>query len=266
MSGHSKWAKIKRQKTASDIKKGEAFTKLARAITIAVREGGGDKLDSNFMLRMAVEKAKEANVPKDNIERAIKKGMGESEEGRLENMSYDIVGKEGIAFIVDVITDNKRRTVSDLRTIVTRVGFNLGNGSSLWQFEQRGLIILEPVEKIPADRFKDGVEFILKKLNIDELVLNIMEIDGVEDVSPKEVIGEEGEKVETIEILTAKEKLAPIYKQLAAKNYKITKVTVAKVPKTFITVSEQAQSSLKRLIGEIEELDETESVWPNVKL
>jgi len=140
MSGHSKWAQIKRQKAAADAKRSNLFTKLANAITVAAKQGGGDP-EMNFKLRLAIERAKQANMPKDNIERAIKRGMGELSGGELEEMMYEGFGPDKIGVIVEVVTDNKNRTVSELKHIFSKSGGSLAsNGSVMWMFDKKGVI------------------------------------------------------------------------------------------------------------------------------
>ncbi|MFC1780202.1 YebC/PmpR family DNA-binding transcriptional regulator, partial [Patescibacteria group bacterium] len=178
MSGHSKWKKIKRQKGAADLKKGNLFTRLGQAITIAAREGGGGDPDMNFMLRIAIDKAKEANMPKDTAQRAIDKGLGKGDSGPLENVTYDIVGKGGIAILIDCLTDNKNRTIGDIRKIVTKTNFNMGSGSMNWQFEEKGRVVIEPFKKvITKTKGKDEVNF--KKLDKEGVILDLMDLEGV---------------------------------------------------------------------------------------
>ncbi|MCL5026021.1 MAG: YebC/PmpR family DNA-binding transcriptional regulator, partial [Chloroflexi bacterium] len=143
MSGHSKWAQIKRQKAATDARKGQTFTKMAREITVAARQGGGDP-EANFRLRIAIQKAREVNVPMDNIERAIKRGVGGGEGAALEEITYEGYGPGGAALMITVTTDNRNRAASDIRSVLTRGGGNLGeSGSVAWLFEPRGVIIVD---------------------------------------------------------------------------------------------------------------------------
>jgi len=142
MSGHSKWSKLKHSKGTLDAKRGVMFTKLGNVITIAVREGGGDS-DSNFKLRLAIESAKKANLPKDNIERAIKRGTGELTEGQIEEVIYEAFGPNKTSFVIEALTDNKNRTVANLRRIFNKHGGSLaGQNSVCWMFEKRELLEL----------------------------------------------------------------------------------------------------------------------------
>lgn len=159
MSGHSKWAKIKHSKGSVDAKKSALFTKLGQAIVIASREGGDD-LNTNFKLRLAVERAKKANLPKENIERAIKKGAGEIKGQQIEEVTYEAFGPEGSAFVIEVVTDNKNRSVTNLRKIFSKHGGNLGTQNSvLWMFRQLGVIRLKK-ELIVAQKEEWQLKFI----------------------------------------------------------------------------------------------------------
>lgn len=140
MSGHSKWAQIKRKKGVADIKRGQLFTKVGRMITLAAREGGGSP-ETNFKLRLAIQKAKEVNMPKESIGRAIKRGTGEIEGEKIEEITYEATGPGGIALIIEALTDNRNRTTSEIRNILARHGGKIaGQGAFRWLFEQKGLI------------------------------------------------------------------------------------------------------------------------------
>lgn len=150
MSGHSKWSTIKHKKGAADAKRGAVFTKLAKLVTIAARDGGGDP-EFNFQLRSAMDMARAANVPKDNIDRAIKRGLGEIEGGVIEEVLYEGFGPGGVAVMVQALTDNRNRTGSNIKHIFTKHGGNLGGtGAVQWMFEQKGIVRLEG-EKEPDD-------------------------------------------------------------------------------------------------------------------
>src|SRR5581483_10080074 len=142
MAGHSKWAQIKRQKGVADVRRGALFTKLSREITIAARQGGGDP-DMNFRLRLAVQKARENNMPADNIKRAIDRATGGGDGGSIEEITYEAYGPHGVAILIEAMTDNRNRTVAEIRSALTRAGGSLGEtGSVGWQFESRGLIVV----------------------------------------------------------------------------------------------------------------------------
>ncbi len=143
MSGHSKWHSIKHQKAAADAKKGAVFTRMARNITIAAKHGGADP-ETNFNLRIAIDQAKSANVPKDNIERAIKRAAGEGSEAQLQEATYEGYGPQGVAIIIKVITDNTNRTVSEIRHVLSKHGGSLGeSGSVIWNFDLKGVVRFE---------------------------------------------------------------------------------------------------------------------------
>src|ERR671939_1228914 len=144
VSGHSKWAQIKRAKGANDVKRGQLFTKLGREITIAAREGGADP-DGNARLRMAIDRAREANMPMDTIQRAIQRGTGGGEGASLEEVVYEAYGAGGAALLIEATTDNRNRTVAEVRATLTRGGGSLGeSGSVAWNFESRGVIVAQP--------------------------------------------------------------------------------------------------------------------------
>lgn len=152
MSGHSKWSKIKRQKAASDAKRGGVFTKLGNAIAIAAKEGGPDP-ETNFKLRLAIDKAKQANLPKQNIERAISRGAGKGEGSNIEQLIYEGFGPENIGVIVEVVTDNKNRAVSSLKHIFAKHGGSLAsNGSVLWMFKQTGVVVASLKTNLTAEQ------------------------------------------------------------------------------------------------------------------
>jgi len=256
MSGHSKWKKIKRQKGIADIKKGNIFTKLAQSITIAVREGGGGVPNMNFLLRLAVDKAKSENMPKDNIERAIKKGLGLSEKGgQLESVTYEVIGSEGIALLVDCLTDNKNRTISDIRNVITKRGFHIGGGSLMWQFETLGKIVISPskiIETIEKGRKLDKLE----KIENEDLILEIMDWIGVKDVEDLE---------DEINIITTKEDFKAIYNKVSDSKYKIEKAEIIKLPKSKVEIK-GSLPKVKETITELEDLDDVVAIWTNVNL
>lgn len=163
MSGHSKWAQIKRQKGVADEKRSAAFTKLANAVTVAAREGGKDA-ELNFRLRLAIEKARAANMPKENIERAMKRGTGEIEGRQLENVTYEGFGPDGVAIIAETLTDNRNRTTADLRRVFGEYGGTLGSTNSvLWMFEPRGYL------EVASEGKRDVLELALIDAGADNI-------------------------------------------------------------------------------------------------
>jgi YebC/PmpR family DNA-binding regulatory protein len=236
MSGHSKWAQIKRQKGAADAKRGQLFTKLAREIIVAVREGGSNP-EANFRLRLAVQKARDSNMPLDNIDRAIKRGSGQAEGASLVEMVLEGYGPNGVAILVSALSDNRNRTLQEVRNIFTRNGGNLGeSGCVAWLFDNRGVIAVDAGEQ-------------------DAEALALEAIDaGAEDV-----------KVENnyIEIYTRPEELEKVREALKQKEIAIASAELSRVPKTVVQLEEKPALQTLRLLDKLEELDEVQSVSSN---
>jgi YebC/PmpR family DNA-binding regulatory protein len=242
MSGHSKWATIKRKKGAADAKRGQLFTKLTREITVSAKEGGGDA-DSNFRLRLAVQRARAENMPLDNIQRAIQRGAGGGEGGAsYEEIMYEGYGPHGVAFIVQALTDNRNRTVSEVRSIFTKAGGSLGESNSVgWMFEPRGLIYIEP---------KKGED-------PDELTLSAIDA-GAEDVTADE----DGQ----LEIVTQFQDLKLVQDELTGAGMQIVNAERTMIPKTTMTLDEKGMEQILRLIERLEELDDVQTVYTNLDL
>jgi YebC/PmpR family DNA-binding regulatory protein len=236
MAGHSKWASIKHKKAVVDQRRGAHFTKLARAIQVAAREGGGDP-DSNAALAAAVQKAKDASMPKDNIERAIAKGTGAgADAAAIETVVYEGYGPAGVAILVEALTDNRNRTGSDVRHIFSKAGGNLGEpGSVAWQFEKKGTIVVD------ADRFSE-----------DDLMPAIEA--GAEDIS-----GDEG----VWEIVTEPGDLTAVREALEQAGIEIQSAELAMRPTTRIQVEEGDVGKLMRLLEQLEEQDDVNAVHAN---
>jgi YebC/PmpR family DNA-binding regulatory protein len=239
MSGHSHWATIKRQKGTADAKRGQLFTKLGREIEIAAREGGAD-LTSNFRLRLCVDKARQAAMPKENIERAILRGTGQLKGESIEQVSYEGYGPQGTAVIVEVMTDNRNRAVSEVRRVFSRHGGNLGeSGSVSWMFERKGYISITP---------ENG--------DSDELAL--MAIDaGADDVKTAE---------DLVEVYTKVEELQQIKGALEASNITFDSAELAWVPKTMLQLDNRATVQNLKLIDDLEELDDVQQVFTNLDI
>lgn len=174
MAGHSKWANIKHKKAKEDSKKGKVFTKLVREITMAAREGGGDPA-GNIRLRLFLEKAKLANMPSDNVIRAIKKGTGELEGAAYESVTYEGYGPNGVAVIVEALTDNKNRTASEVRHAFSKGGGNLGSdGSVSWMFVRRGVVTLHPSTKTEDELLELFLDHAIDSLDVDEHQIRIV--------------------------------------------------------------------------------------------
>jgi YebC/PmpR family DNA-binding regulatory protein len=238
MSGHNKWSKIKRQKGIEDAKKGQLYTKLTREIIMAAREGGGE-IESNFKLRLAVQKARDASMPMDNVERAIKRGSGELGGAVLNEILLEGYGPSGTAILVQTLTDNRNRTVQEVRNTFSRHGGTMGAaGSVAWLFDSKGIISIEP---------EDGTD-------TDELTLNAIDA-GAEDVKV-----EDG----TVEIYTKPNELEMVRKQLEKKKVPMGSAELAMVPKNLVEVEEKAAIQTLKLLDRLEELDEVQRVYSNV--
>ncbi len=239
MSGHSKWATIKRKKGAADAKRGQLFTKFAREIQLAARQGADPNF--NFRLRLIVDKAKAENMPKDNIERAIKRGAGlDSEGGQLEEVTYEGYGPHGVALYVQTVTDNKNRTVSELRRALTRGGGALGeSGSVAWLFEQKGLIT---VAMGPKDQDK-----------IFEMALEA----GAEDVQYGDGVAE---------VYTMPGDLQAVRQAFIDAKYKVEDAEVIMAAKTQVALSPADTLQVLNLVEAIEELDDVVKVDSNLEI
>ncbi len=236
MSGHSKWSTIKHKKGAIDAKRGQLFTKLARDIVMAARNGGGDPA-MNAGLRLAVAKARESNMPGDNVERAILKGTGGGATDALMEITYEGYGPGGTAVIVDTVTDNRNRTVAELRAAFSRGGGNLGeNGAVAWLFETRGVISVDA-------KGKDS----------DDVQLAAIEA-GALDVSVDD---------DDVEVLTEPSDLESVREVLKSAGFKIENAEIARVPKTTIALDQKAAIQAIKLLERIDDLDDVSKVYSN---
>ena len=236
MSGHSKWNSIKHQKGVADARRGQLFTKLTREIIVVVREGGSNP-DTNFRLRLAVQKARDSNMPTDNIERSIKKGSGELEGMTLTELVLEGYGPSGIAILVEALTDNRNRTIQDVRSTFTKHGGGLGeNGCVSWIFDAKGLISVKAAG-----------------LDADDLALNAIDA-GADDVKI------EGDYVE---IYTVPEDLLTVRSALEAKNIPIASAELLKVPKTTVQLDDKAAMQTMKLLEKLEDLDDMQHVYSN---
>ena len=236
MSGHSKWSQIKHKKAKTDSVRGKVFTKLIREITIASRQGGPDP-NGNPRLRLAIQTAKEANMPADNITRAIKKGAGELEGQMLEEWSYEGYGPAGVALIIDVVSDNRNRTTSEVRHALTKHNGNLGeNGAVAWNFETKGVITV--------DR---------KGLDEDTIMSAALEA-GAADVS------DEGE---VWEVYTDPTELSVVSEALKKGGIATRSAEVLRVPKTYVKLDGEDARKVIKLVEMLEELDDVQRVSAN---
>ncbi len=236
MSGHSKWHSIKHKKASADAKRGKIFTRLIKEISVAARIGGGN-LSDNPRLRVAVDKAKAANMPKDNIERAIKKGTGELPGVTYEEVTYEGYGPGGVAVLVESMTDNKNRTVSDMRYVFSKRGGELGKaGCVAWMFEKKGVIVVEG----------EGVEE-------DELMDVILEA-GAEDMQSDD---------STFEITTSLEDFESVKEAVEKAGYKISLAEINYVPQNDVKLEGKKAEQMLKLMEELEEHDDVQNVSAN---
>jgi YebC/PmpR family DNA-binding regulatory protein len=236
MSGHSKWAQIKRQKGVADARRGQLFTKLAREIIVAVRQGGANS-ESNFQLRLAIQKARDNNMPSDNIERAIKRGSGEAGAAALTEVKFEGYGPSGIAVVVEALTDNRNRTVQDVRRLFTRHGGNLGeSGCVSWLFKSRGVITVES-----------------NTSDADEIAL--MAIDaGAEDFKTEKGY---------VEIYTQPQDLEKVRKVIEGKE-RVISAELSLTPNTTMLLEESKAVQALNFLDELEALDDVQRVFSNI--
>jgi YebC/PmpR family DNA-binding regulatory protein len=239
MSGHSKWATIKHAKGAADAKRGQMFTKLIKEISIAARMGGGSA-DGNPRLRTAVLKARAANMPKDNIDRAIKKGTGELEGVNYEELTYEAYAPGGVAVLIEVLTDNKNRAAADVRNILTRAGGQLATAGSVSRlFKRQGIITLD------GDKYTE-----------DQVMEAAIE-GGAEDVSASDGI---------IEVTSAPEDFEAVAKVLEEKGFETMSAEISMVPDADVSLDNDATAKAVRLIERLEENDDVQNVYSNISI
>ncbi|MCL2245302.1 MAG: YebC/PmpR family DNA-binding transcriptional regulator [Treponema sp.] len=239
MSGHSKWATIKHAKGAADAKRGQMFTKLIKEISIAARMGGGS-LDGNPRLRTAVLKARAANMPKDNIDRAVKKGTGELEGVNYEELIYEAYAPGGVAIFIEVLTDNKNRAAADIRNILTRAGGQLATTGSVSRlFKRMGVITL------------DGEKY------TEDAVMEVAIESGAEDVAASDGI---------VEVTSAPEDFESVLNALQAKEFETISAEVNMIADAEITLDNEATAKALRLIDKLEENEDVQHVYSNIAI
>ena len=239
MSGHSKWATIKHAKGAADAKRGQIFTKLIKEISIAARMGGGNP-DTNPRLRTAMIKARGANMPKDNIDRAIKKGTGELEGVNYEELTYEAYASGGVALLIEVLTDNKNRAAADVRNILTKAGGQLATAGSVSRlFKRQGIITLD------GDKYTED--------QVMEAALD----GGAEDVSLSEGI---------IEVTTATEDFEAVVNALSDKSFETMSAEISMVPEADVSLDNDATAKVLKLIERLEENDDIQNVYSNISV
>ncbi len=239
MSGHSKWSTIKRKKGAVDAKRGKIFSKIGKEISVAARMGGGDP-DMNARLRTVLLTARSENMPKDNIERAIKKGTGEIEGVRYEEIRYECYGAAGVALIIDVLSDNKNRIVAEIRHLVAKYNGSMAeNGAVTWNFEQHGIITLEKAGLDEEEIFEKAIEA------------------GAEDVDTEGGL---------YELITAPAELHAVASALEGMGLRPKEAKLTMQPKTTIEVDAKTVKSVLKLMEALEENDDVQNVYSNIEL
>jgi YebC/PmpR family DNA-binding regulatory protein len=240
MSGHSKWATIKRAKGAADAKRGAVFTRLGREIAIAAKEGGGNP-DSNFRLRLAVDKAKAANMPKDNIERAIARATGQGADAEtFEEITYEVYLPHKVPAMIQVLTDNRNRTVAEIRKAVTRAGGQFEGAAVAWQFNRKGVFVIEKSDKV---KFDDVFEVALEA--------------GAEDIQDMD---------EAIEIYTEPDSFREVREALVKKGYELASAELALVPNNYTSLDKDKAESVMNAIDALEELDDVQQVYHSLQM
>jgi len=236
MSGHSKWSTIKRKKGAADAKRGKIFTKLIREIATAAKMGGGDP-DGNPRLRLAMDRARSANMPKDNIQRAIQKGIGGGEEATYEEVIYEGYGPGGTAVLLEVLTDNRKRTVSEVRHVFSKNGGNLGStGCVAYLFEKKGIISIPP----------EGTD-------LDALLEAALEA-GALDVLESE---------ESLDVITTPSEFEAVKAALAGSSFEVSSASIRMEPTTSVRLEGRDAESMLRLADALDDLDDIQAVYAN---
>lgn len=240
MAGHSKWAQIKRKKGVTDAKRGQLFTKLGRELAVAARQGGGNP-DENPALRLAIERARQNNMPKDNIQRAIDRATNAADAAQLEEIRYEAYGPGGVALLIDSLTDNRNRTVSEVRSALTRAGANMAeSGAVAWIFEQKGVIGVDLDAGVDAD----------------EVALAAID-GGAEDIAVE---------TDLVEVITAPADLEQARSSVEQAGVAVANAEVIMRPTNTVEVDESQARSLLRLIEALEELDDVQRVFTNADL
>jgi YebC/PmpR family DNA-binding regulatory protein len=238
MSGHSKWSQIKRQKGVTDAKRGQLFTKLGREITVSAREGADP--NSNSRLRIAVQRARDANMPIDTIERAIKRGAGGGEGVNYEELTYEGYGPSGAAILVRAMTDNRNRAAAEVRSVFTRHGGNLGESGSVgWLFDRKGVIRVD-----------------VNGHDADEIALQAIDA-GADDVQ----VGDEA-----IDIYTDPTALESVREALEEQNVAVAEAQMQMIPKTTVELDEKSAEQVYRLVERLEDLDDVQDVFTNTEI
>lgn len=239
MAGHSKWANIKHKKSKVDAQKGKIFTKIAREITVAVRQGGTADPAGNMRLKLALQKAKEANLPNDNVQRAIQKGLGASDGANYDELTYEGYGPAGVAIMVEAMTDNRNRTAGEMRYLFSKHGGNLGEtGCVGWMFDEKGLFV---IDKATA------------RLNEEELMLLALDA-GAEDFKAED---------DSYEIITAPEDFDGVQELLAAHNVTVSVAQISLLPQNTVALQGDDVPKMLKLMEVLEDHDDVQEVYAN---
>lgn len=243
MSGHSKWANIKHKKARSDEKRGKEFTKIAKEIAIAVRTGGGGDPEANSKLKLAIQKAKNVNMPNDNINRAIKKGAGEMESEAIEEILYEGYAPGGVAVLLEIATDNRNRTASEIRHLFSKNNGNLGeNGCVAWMFKRAGLLTIEK-ENLALDE--------------EELMLKVLEL-GAEDLTDED---------EVFEILTTPDSFMEVKESLENEGIKLEMADIIMLSENTVAINDENMAGrILKLIDALEDHDDVQNVYTNMSI
>lgn len=241
MSGHSKWSTIKRKKAKVDAQRGKVFTRLSKEIIAAARQGGGDP-ENNARLKTAIQRAKEANIPNENITRAIQKGTGEAGGSNYEEITYEGYGPGGVAVMIEILTDNRNRTAGEIRYIFSRNGGSLGEtGCVAWMFKEKGIIIVEKTDN---------------EVNEDDLMLTVID-SGAEDFNAEE---------DSFEIICEPGDLATVKETLDKAGVKTATAEVTMIPQTTVRLESDKAEQMMRLMDALEEHDDVQNVYANFEI
>lgn len=241
MAGHSKWANIKHKKARADAQKGKLYTKIAREIIVAAKQGGGDP-DANFALRIAIDKARSMNLPNDNINRAIQRGVGAQDGDNYESFSYEGYGPGGVAIIVDLLSDNRNRTASDIRHLFSKHGGNMGEtGCVSYMFDRKGVIIVDREQESRSE---------------DDMLLAALE-GGAEDLQIED---------DSFQVITAPEDLEAVRRSLQEQGVQMESGELSMLPQTMVAVDGEAAVKALRLLDALEEHDDVQNVYTNADI
>lgn len=239
MSGHSKWSSIKHKKALTDARKGQQFTKMAREISIAAREGGGSP-DGNYRLRLAIEKARNVNMPQDNIQRAIKRGTGELGGAQMEELRFEGYGPHGVVIMVDTVTDNRNRTSGEVHNLFSRAGGNLGaTGSVSWMFTRQGQIVVDAGGRDPDEVGLEAIDLGATDARIDS---------------------------STVEVITDPARLESVQEGLKKKGFKVDSAEVTMNASQLVALDENRAPGVLKLLDQLEDHDDVQSVYSNIDI